>query len=250
MWTRSQLVLLPKDPDASARALRAALRERFGLDVAVIISDTMGRPWRNGLTDVALGAAGIDADPRLPRRGRPVRQRAADHPDGRRSTSWPPRPSWSRASATRCRSRWCAGYLDRPPAGTARARRSLVRDAASDLFSLGTAEARAAGLRRRRDARRRARLRRRHVGRGRGRAVAHGRRARRRRPWSSSADDSTVRLRCTPAGRRRSWSRSASTCTDCAAPWPPRADRLAPPTAPRVEPARRRSPTVGRRRSA
>src|SRR5690606_34842859 len=55
----SRLVLLPKDPDASARALRAALRERYGLDVAVIISDTMGRPWRNGLTDVALGAAGI-----------------------------------------------------------------------------------------------------------------------------------------------------------------------------------------------
>ncbi|HEY7177123.1 MAG TPA: coenzyme F420-0:L-glutamate ligase, partial [Micromonosporaceae bacterium] len=55
------LVLLPKDPDASARALRSALRERFGLDVVVIISDTMGRPWRYGLTDVALGVAGIDA---------------------------------------------------------------------------------------------------------------------------------------------------------------------------------------------
>jgi len=55
-----QLVLLPKDPDASARALRSALRERHGLDVAVIVSDTMGRPWRNGLTDVALGAAGIE----------------------------------------------------------------------------------------------------------------------------------------------------------------------------------------------
>jgi coenzyme F420-0:L-glutamate ligase/coenzyme F420-1:gamma-L-glutamate ligase len=56
----SRLVLLPKDPDGSARSLRAALRERFNLDVAVIISDTMGRPWRIGLTDVALGAAGLD----------------------------------------------------------------------------------------------------------------------------------------------------------------------------------------------
>ncbi|MPZ28794.1 MAG: coenzyme F420-0:L-glutamate ligase, partial [Micromonosporaceae bacterium] len=55
----SRLVLLPKDPDASARALRAALARRHGLRVAVVVSDTMGRPWRNGLTDVALGAAGI-----------------------------------------------------------------------------------------------------------------------------------------------------------------------------------------------
>ena len=57
----SKLVLLPKDPDASARALRAALRRRHGADVAVIVSDTMGRPWRNGLTDVALGVAGMSA---------------------------------------------------------------------------------------------------------------------------------------------------------------------------------------------
>jgi coenzyme F420-0:L-glutamate ligase/coenzyme F420-1:gamma-L-glutamate ligase len=56
----SRLVLLPKDPDASARGLRSALRDRYGLDVAVVVSDTMGRPWRNGLTDVALGAAGIE----------------------------------------------------------------------------------------------------------------------------------------------------------------------------------------------
>jgi coenzyme F420-0:L-glutamate ligase/coenzyme F420-1:gamma-L-glutamate ligase len=57
----SRLVLLPQDPDASARALRTALRERHGLDVAVVITDTMGRPWRLGLTDTAIGAAGIDA---------------------------------------------------------------------------------------------------------------------------------------------------------------------------------------------
>lgn len=58
---KTRLVLLPKDPDASARALRAALAERYGVDVAVIVSDTMGRPWRNGLTDVALGVAGMSA---------------------------------------------------------------------------------------------------------------------------------------------------------------------------------------------
>lgn len=51
-------VLLPEDPDASARRIRAGLRER-GIDVAVIISDTFGRPWREGQTDVAIGIAGM-----------------------------------------------------------------------------------------------------------------------------------------------------------------------------------------------
>jgi coenzyme F420-0:L-glutamate ligase/coenzyme F420-1:gamma-L-glutamate ligase len=55
------LVLLPADGDASARALRARLRERLGVDVAVVVSDTFGRTWREGLTDVAVGAAGIPA---------------------------------------------------------------------------------------------------------------------------------------------------------------------------------------------
>jgi coenzyme F420-0:L-glutamate ligase / coenzyme F420-1:gamma-L-glutamate ligase len=54
-----QLALLPEDPDASARALRAAIAERSGRTVAVIVSDTFGRPWRMGQTDVALGVAGI-----------------------------------------------------------------------------------------------------------------------------------------------------------------------------------------------
>jgi coenzyme F420-0:L-glutamate ligase / coenzyme F420-1:gamma-L-glutamate ligase len=53
------VVLLPEDPDASARALRSALRETYGLDVAVVVSDTFGRPWRYGLTDVAVGVAGL-----------------------------------------------------------------------------------------------------------------------------------------------------------------------------------------------
>ncbi|AWN27567.1 coenzyme F420-0:L-glutamate ligase [Streptomyces sp. NEAU-S7GS2] len=53
------VLLLPEDPDASARALRAGLRTALGVDVGVVISDTFGRPWRNGLTDVAIGAAGV-----------------------------------------------------------------------------------------------------------------------------------------------------------------------------------------------
>lgn len=51
-------LLLPRDPDASARRIRAGLRHQ-GLNVAVIISDTFGRPWREGQTDVAIGIAGI-----------------------------------------------------------------------------------------------------------------------------------------------------------------------------------------------
>ena len=50
---------LPEDPDRSARALCAGLRDRFGVTLGVIVTDTLGRPWRVGQTDVAIGAAGI-----------------------------------------------------------------------------------------------------------------------------------------------------------------------------------------------
>jgi coenzyme F420-0:L-glutamate ligase/coenzyme F420-1:gamma-L-glutamate ligase len=53
------LVLLPEDPDASARALRARLRELTGAAPAVVISDSFGRAWRHGQADVAIGAAGL-----------------------------------------------------------------------------------------------------------------------------------------------------------------------------------------------
>ncbi|HUJ05664.1 MAG TPA: coenzyme F420-0:L-glutamate ligase [Streptosporangiaceae bacterium] len=53
------VVLLPKDPDGSARRLRAAIAARTGLIIGVLITDTMGRPWRNGQTDAAIGAAGV-----------------------------------------------------------------------------------------------------------------------------------------------------------------------------------------------
>jgi coenzyme F420-0:L-glutamate ligase/coenzyme F420-1:gamma-L-glutamate ligase len=53
------VVLLPEDPDGSARRLRKALTERRGVRVGVVVTDTMGRPWRNGQTDAAIGAAGL-----------------------------------------------------------------------------------------------------------------------------------------------------------------------------------------------
>ncbi len=54
-----RVVLLPVDPDASAERLRAALHERTGRDVGVLVTDSFGRPWRLGTTDVAIGAAGV-----------------------------------------------------------------------------------------------------------------------------------------------------------------------------------------------
>jgi coenzyme F420-0:L-glutamate ligase/coenzyme F420-1:gamma-L-glutamate ligase len=54
------LVLLPVDPDASAARLRDELRERAGAEVGVIVTDSFGRPWRAGTTDVAIGAAGVE----------------------------------------------------------------------------------------------------------------------------------------------------------------------------------------------
>jgi coenzyme F420-0:L-glutamate ligase/coenzyme F420-1:gamma-L-glutamate ligase len=53
------VVLLPADPDESARRLRKSLQDRTGLRLGVIVTDTMGRPWRNGQTDTAIGAAGV-----------------------------------------------------------------------------------------------------------------------------------------------------------------------------------------------
>lgn len=54
-------LLLPADPDGAAASLRSELRDRTGADVGVVVTDTFGRPWRMGQTDVALGAAGIVA---------------------------------------------------------------------------------------------------------------------------------------------------------------------------------------------
>ncbi len=53
------VLLLPDDPDASARRIRAALEARFGIGPGVVVSDSLGRPWRFGITDLAIGSAGF-----------------------------------------------------------------------------------------------------------------------------------------------------------------------------------------------
>jgi len=71
------LMLLPVDPDASAQRIREGLRRETGVDVPVIISDTFGRPWRTGYTEVAIGVAGmlpiLDYVGRLDTHGRELR---------------------------------------------------------------------------------------------------------------------------------------------------------------------------------
>jgi coenzyme F420-0:L-glutamate ligase/coenzyme F420-1:gamma-L-glutamate ligase len=143
---RTRLVLLPKDPDASARALRQALREHHGLDVAVVVSDTMGRPWRNGLTDVALGAAGIEAlrdhrgevDPY----GNELHLTQMAVVDELAAAGELVKGKRDQVPVAVVR-----GYLKGVPPGDGDGAAALVRAADQDLFSLGTAEARAAGLR-------------------------------------------------------------------------------------------------------
>lgn len=141
----SRLVLLPKDPDASARALRAALADRYGWNVAVVISDTMGRPWRLGLTDVALGVAGIA--PVIDHRGQ------RDPYGNELQLTMTAVVDELAAAADLVKGKLnevpvavVRGYLTSPPTADGPGAAALVRDSASDLFSLGTAEARAAGM--------------------------------------------------------------------------------------------------------
>lgn len=71
-----RVLLLPADPDASARRIAARLRQHFGRQIPVVISDSFGRPWRIGVVNVAIGAAGlssvVDRRGQLDRDGRPL----------------------------------------------------------------------------------------------------------------------------------------------------------------------------------
>lgn len=131
---------LPEDPDQSARLLCAALRERLGFSLGVIVTDTFGRPWRVGQTDVAIGAAGVqlwdDLRGSTDSNGRPLHATisvyadeiagAADLVKGK--TSGLP------VAVVRGLGRLVCG-LDAPGA------RALVRSLEEDMFRFGSAEA-------------------------------------------------------------------------------------------------------------
>lgn len=131
---------LPEDPDRSARALCAGLRDRFGVSIGLVITDTLGRPWRVGQTDVAIGAAGLivtdDLRGGVDANGRPLNVTvtvladelagAADLVKGK--TSGIP------VAVVRGLGRLVTG-LDAPGA------RTLVRPVDDDMFRFGSAEA-------------------------------------------------------------------------------------------------------------
>ena len=142
------VLLLPQDPDASARFMAEILRARFQLRLGVVISDTFGRPWREGQTDVAIGAAGIrvvdDLRGSADAQGRPLHvtmpavadeiAAAADLVTGK-SLGRP-------VAIVRGLGRLVGDLAELPGA------QRLVRPAADDLFARGSAEAESDGYRR------------------------------------------------------------------------------------------------------
>ncbi len=124
------VALLPENPDESAAALRRAVQERTGSEIAVILTDTFGRPWREGLTNVAIGVAGMN--PLLDYRGE-------QDPHGRPLTATLIAVADELASAAEL----VMGKLDRIPVALIRGyhyesrngtARDLVRPAEKDLF--------------------------------------------------------------------------------------------------------------------
>jgi coenzyme F420-0:L-glutamate ligase/coenzyme F420-1:gamma-L-glutamate ligase len=134
------VVLLPDDPDASARRLRRTIGERLGVRIGVVVSDTVGRPWRAGLVDIAVGVAGLT--PLVDLRGRVDRY-------GNQLSATIPAIADEVASAAELVKGKFAGVpvaiirglahlvLDEDGPGAA----AMIRPVEEDLFRLGTAEA-------------------------------------------------------------------------------------------------------------
>jgi coenzyme F420-0:L-glutamate ligase/coenzyme F420-1:gamma-L-glutamate ligase len=134
------VVLLPVDPDASARGLRAAWEREHGVRLAVVVTDTMGRPWREGLTDAAIGAAGIapldDHRGRVDGHGNALEMTITSIADEAAAAADLVKGKLSGSPVAVVRG--LSAYVtddDGPGAAV------LVRRAADDMFRLGTAEA-------------------------------------------------------------------------------------------------------------
>jgi coenzyme F420-0:L-glutamate ligase len=142
---RNELALLPLDPDASAQLLRESLRERLGITVGVVISDSMGRPWRAGITDTAIGVAGLTAltDPRgrTDAYGNTLAVTQVGVADELASAGDLVKGKLGGVPVAIVRGLARDGKLDDDGLGS----RSLIRGSVDDLFRLGTAEAMAVG---------------------------------------------------------------------------------------------------------
>lgn len=155
------VLLLPQDPDASAAALTAAFRDRFGVPIGVIVSDTLGRAWRLGQTDIAIGAAGLlvvdDLRGQMDATGKPlaVTQPAVGDELAALGDLVKGKASGCPVAVVRGAARFVTrSSLSEPseskgvapePFTTAR---SLARIGPTDMFRLGTDEALAEGYRR------------------------------------------------------------------------------------------------------
>ncbi|GAA1010015.1 F420-0--gamma-glutamyl ligase [Streptomyces sp. F-3] len=134
------VLLLPEDPDASARAIRDGLRDLLGVTVGVIVTDTFGRPWRTGLTDVAIGAAGVRALNDLrggtDAHGNPLNATVVATADELAAAGDLVKGKAARLPVAVVRG---LGHVVTEEHG--QGARVLVRDARDDLFRLGTSEA-------------------------------------------------------------------------------------------------------------
>ncbi|MDQ6850437.1 MAG: coenzyme F420-0:L-glutamate ligase [Actinomycetota bacterium] len=142
---RNEIALLPVDPDASAQLLRESLRDKLAVDVAVVISDSMGRPWRAGITDTAIGVAGLtaltDARGRADLYGNVLTVTQVAVADELAAAADLVKGKLGGVPVAVVRGFARDGKLDDDGLGS----RLLLRGAADDLFRLGTAEAMAVG---------------------------------------------------------------------------------------------------------
>lgn len=139
------ILLLPEDPDASARAIAAGLRDRLGVEVGVLVSDTLGRAWRDGQTDHAIGAAGVHVFEDLrggsDAEGRPLAVTMPCVADELAAAADLVKGKAARLPVAVVRGRAdLVGPLDLPGA------RSIVRPLDRDMFRLGADEAYAEGF--------------------------------------------------------------------------------------------------------
>ncbi|GAA1406902.1 coenzyme F420-0:L-glutamate ligase [Kitasatospora putterlickiae] len=134
------VLLLPEDPDASARALRTRLQRLTGRRLAVLVTDTFGRPWRNGLTDVAIGAAGLpvieDHRGRVDSHGNQLAQTVTATADELAAAA-----DLVKGKATGTPVAVVRGLGHLVTAEDGEGARPLIRPAAEDMFRLGTSEA-------------------------------------------------------------------------------------------------------------
>jgi coenzyme F420-0:L-glutamate ligase/coenzyme F420-1:gamma-L-glutamate ligase len=138
------VLLLPEDPDATARALRAALSARFGVRLGVLVSDTAGRPWRQGQTDIAIGAAGVvvldDLRGSTDTHGRPLQVSMAAVADEITAAA-----ELVKGKATGVPVAVVRGMAHVVTAEDGPGARTLTRTGPDDMFAEGTAEAYARG---------------------------------------------------------------------------------------------------------